>query len=447
MSALQSRDLDVLWHPCTQMKDHERLPPIPIRRGKGVWLEDFSGKRYLDAIGSWWVSLFGHGHFQINQAIRRQLDRLEHVMLAGFTHTPAVQLAEQLVDLTPPQLCRCFMTDSGSAAVEAALKMSFHYWRNKGHTGKRRFICLEHGYHGETLGALAVGGVPLYREVYAPLLMDVIVAPSPEGYARAPGCTPAEHARRRFADVEALLARHAEEVCAVIVEPLVQGAGGMRMYPPEYLRLLRAACQEHGVHLIADEIAVGFGRTGTMFACEQAGISPDMMCLSKGLSGGYLPIAAVMTTDDIYQAFYDDYGKGTTFLHSHTYAGNPLACSAAVATLELLLDSATQDRIKRLAQLLDEAAERFEGHPHVGEVRRTGTIMAVEMARNGSTREPYPASERRGRKVYEYGLEHGVLLRPLGDVIYFMPPYVITPDQVEMMVDVAHGGLQVATAD
>ena len=447
VNKLVSRDLGVLWHPCTQMKDHERLPPIAIRRGKGVWLEDFSGKRYLDAIGSWWVNLFGHGNFQINQAIRRQLDQLEHVILAGFTHAPAVQLAERLVAMTPKGLSRCFLTDNGSSSVEAALKMSFHYWRNKGHTAKRRFICLQHGYHGETLGALAVGGVPLYREVYAPLLMDVIVAPSPEGYAREPGCTTHEHARRRFADMEALLARHAEEVCAVIVEPLVQGAGGMRMYPPEYLELLHAACQRYDVHLIADEIAVGFGRTGTMFACEQAGISPDMMCLSKGLSGGYLPIAALLASDDIYQAFYDDYGKGTTFLHSHTYAGNPLACSAALATLDLLHDSLTQDRIARLARLLREAMPRFAEHPHVGEVRCTGTILAVEMARNGKTREPYPAGERRGLKVYEYGLEQGVLLRPLDNVIYCMPPYVITAEQANMMLDAAHEGLQAATAD
>ncbi len=444
---LQSRDLEVLWHPCTQMKDHENLPLVPIRRGKGVWLEDYSGRRYLDAISSWWVNLFGHSNFQITQAIRRQLDRLQQVMLAGFTHESAVQLAERLVAMTPEGLCRCFLTDNGSSAVEVALKMSHHYWRNQGRPGKFRYICLEHGYHGETLGALAVSAVPLYRQAYTPLLMDALVAPSPEGSTREAGVTLEEHARLKFVEMEALLERHAAEVCAVIVEPLVQGAGGMRMYHPVYLQLLREACQRYQVHLIADEIAVGFGRTGTMFACEQAGISPDLMCLSKGLSGGYLPIAAVLTHEDMYQAFYDDYGKGTTFMHSHSYTGNSLACSAAVATLGLLQDHSFAGRLEQLETRMAQAAECFADHPHVAEVRQTGVIVAVEMVRDAQTREPYPVAERRGLAVYRYGLEHGVLLRPLGNVLYFMPPYVITPEQVGTMMETALRALHVATKE
>src|ERR1700686_512362 len=299
-SAYVVRDLAHVWHPCTQMKDHEQLPLIPIRRGQGAWLEDYSGQRYLDAISSWWVNLFGHANARINAAVREQLEELEQVILAGFTHEPVIALAG---------LTRCFYADNGSSAVEVAVKMSFHYWRNVGRTAKRRFITLSNSYHGETLGALAVGNVDLYKEIYRPLLMEVITVPSPDCFARAPGESWAEHSRRKFAHMEAALAQHAREACAVIVEPLGQGAGGMRMYDPVYRTLLREACDRHQVHLIADEIAVGFGRTGTMFACEQAGIRPDFMCLSKGLTGGYLPLSSVMTTEAVYAGFYDEYVK------------------------------------------------------------------------------------------------------------------------------------------
>ncbi|HZC86861.1 MAG TPA: adenosylmethionine--8-amino-7-oxononanoate transaminase, partial [Steroidobacteraceae bacterium] len=344
------RDLAHVWHPCTQMKDHEQqLPLIPIRRGEGVWLEDYDGKRYLDAVSSWWVNLFGHTNPRINAAVRAQLERLEHVILAGFSHEPVIELSEALTTLGPAGLTRCFYADNGSSAVEVAVKMSFHYWRNVGRSGKRRFITLTNSYHGETLGALAVGNVELYKEIYRPLLMDVISAPSPDCFERGPGESWAQHSRRRFADMEALLAKHADETCAVIVEPLVQCAGGMRMYDPVYLTLLRAACDAHRVHLIADEIAVGFGRTGTLFACEQAGIRPDFMCLSKGLTGGYLPLSAVMTTEPVYEAFYDEYTKLTAFLHSHSFTGNPLACAAALATLAIFREDGTLGRNRALA--------------------------------------------------------------------------------------------------
>ena len=284
------RDLAHVWHPCTQMKDHEQVPLIPIRRGQGAWLEDFEGKRYLDAISSWWVNLFGHANARINAAVGAQLEQLEQVILAGFTHEPVIRLSEALTALAPAGLTRCFYADNGSSAVEVAVKMSFHYWRNVGRSAKRRFITLSNSYHGETLGALAVGNVELYKDIYRPLLMDVITVPSPDCFERGPGETWAEHSRRKFAHMEAALERHSDETAAVILEPLVQCAGGMRMYDPVYLSLLRAACDRHQVHLIADEIAVGFGRTGTMFACEQAGIRPDLMCLSKGLTAGYLPL-------------------------------------------------------------------------------------------------------------------------------------------------------------
>jgi adenosylmethionine-8-amino-7-oxononanoate aminotransferase len=442
-----TRDLAHVWHPCTQMKDHEHVPLIPIRSGSGAWLEDYAGKRYLDAVSSWWVNLFGHANPRINAAVRAQLERLEQVMLAGFTHEPVIALSEELAAVAPPGLTRCFYADNGSSAVEVAVKMSFHYWRNVGRSGKRRFITLSNSYHGETLGALAVGNVELYKEIYRPLLMDVITVPSPDCYERAAGATWAEHSRAQFAHMEAALAAHAHEAAAVIVEPLVQCAGGMRMYDPVYLSLLRKACDRHGVHLIADEIAVGFGRTGTFFACEQAGIRPDFMCLSKGLTGGYLPLSTVMTTEAIYAAFYDEYVKLNAFLHSHSFTGNTLACAAARASLRIFSEDGTLERNRTLGAQMGARARELEDHRHVAEVRQRGMIVAIEMVRDKARRHPYPWQERRGLTVYRHALERGVLLRPVGNVVYFMPPYVITPEEIDLMVDVAREGIELATCD
>ncbi len=446
-AALMQRDLAVLWHPCTQMKDHEWLPLLPIRRGEGVWLEDFEGKRYLDAISSWWVNLFGHANPRINAALKQQLDTLEHVILAGFTHRPAIELSERLVQLTPPGLDRVFFADNGSAGIEVALKMSYHYWRNSGKPQKTRFITLSNSYHGETLGALAVGDVALYKETYKPLIMEVITVSSPDAWYREPGESAADCACRRFTAMRQALERHAQETAAVIVEPLVQCAGGMRMYDPIYLRLLREACNQYEVHLIADEIAVGFGRTGTLFACEQAGVTPDFMALSKGLTGGYLPLCAVLTTDSIYQAFYDDYQNLTAFLHSHSYTGNPLACRAALATLDIFASDPVLENNRRLARRMKQATESLKDHPRVMEVRQTGMILAIELIKDKRSREPYPWQERRGLRVYRHALKRGALLRPLGNVIYFMPPYVITPEQIDFLAEVAREGIELATAE
>jgi adenosylmethionine-8-amino-7-oxononanoate aminotransferase len=442
-----TRDLAHVWHPCTQMKDHEALPPIPIRRGRGAWLEDYEGHSYLDAISSWWVNLFGHANPRINAAVRDQLESLEQVILAGFTHEPVIALSEALTALAPPGLTRCFYADNGSSAVEVAVKMSFHYWRNAGAGAKRRFITLSNSYHGETLGALAVGNVELYREIYRPLLMDVITVPSPDCFGRAAGESWAEHSRGAFAHMEAALAEHAHETCAVIVEPLVQCAGGMRMYDPVYLTLLRAACDRHGVHLIADEIAVGFGRTGTLFACEQAGIRPDFLCVSKGLTGGYLPLSTVLTTEAVYGAFYDEYVKLNAFLHSHSFTGNPLGCAAALASLAIFREDHTLEANRTLAAHMGARARELADHPHVAEVRQRGMIVAVELARDKASREPYPWQERRGLRIYRHALARGVLLRPIGNVVYFMPPYVITPGEIDLMVDVAREGIERATCD
>jgi adenosylmethionine-8-amino-7-oxononanoate aminotransferase len=428
------------------MQDHETWPPVPIRRGCGVWLEDYGGKRYLDAISSWWVNLFGHAHPRITAAIAAQAAELEHVILAGFTHEPVVSLSERLVNLAPPGLSRCFYADSGSAAVEIALKMSFHYWQNLGHKDKTGFINLSNSYHGETLGALSVGDVPLYKQTYEPLLFPVVTVRSPDCYLRETGRSWEDHSVAMFAEMENALVRHAKTTCAVIVEPLVQCAGSMRMYHPSYLRLLREACNRHQVHLIADEIAVGFGRTGSMFACEQAAISPDFLCLGKGITGGYLPLSVCLTTKQVYEAFYAEYVELKAFLHSHSYSGNPLACTAALATLAIFDEENVIERNKALAAHMARACARFVDHPHVAEVRQTGMILALEIVSDKALRRTYPWQERRGQRVYRHALVNGALLRPLGDVVYFMPPYVITENEIDMLVDVAWEGINVATA-
>jgi adenosylmethionine-8-amino-7-oxononanoate aminotransferase len=444
---LAARDLARVWHPCTQMKDHEHYPLIPIRRGSGVWLEDFDGNRYLDAISSWWVNLFGHANPDINRAVAAQLESLEHVILAGFTHEPVVRLSEKLAALAPPGLERCFYAENGSAAIEIALKMSFHYWRNRGSYDKTEFISLSNSYHGETLGALAVGDVPLYKDTYQPLLMRTRTVTGPDCYYREQGESWQAYSQRRVADMEAALARHAETVCAVIVEPLVQCAGYMRMYHPVYLRELRGLCDRYQVHLIADECAVGFGRTGSFFACEQADISPDFLCLAKGLTGGYLPLSAVLTGDGVYRQFYDDYETLRGFLHSHSYTGNALGCAAALASLELFESRDVINANRALARHMSTALERFHDHPHVAEVRQTGMIAAVELVADKASRQAYPWQQRRGVRVYQHALQNQTLLRPLGNVVYFMPPYVITPDQLERVAQVAWDGVNLATAD
>ena len=444
---LAARDLAHVWHPCTQMREHaSQLPLIPIVRGDGAWLIDADGNRYLDGISSWWSNLFGHANPRIAEAIAAQAAQLNHVMLAGFTHEPALQLAEQLVHIAPPGLSRVSYASDGASAVEIALKMSFHYWRNIGKPHRTRFIALANAYHGETLGALAVSDLPLYRAVYGPLLFDPIVAPSPDWLDAEPGENADDVARRRLADMRALLERHAHETCAVILEPLVQCSGGMRMHAPSYLAGLRALCDEFDVHLIADEIAVGFGRTGTLFACEQALIAPDFLCLSKGLTGGALPLSAVMTTDKVYDAFLGDYAANNAFLHSHTFSGNPIACAAALASLAIFRDEPVLERNRGLASRLAQRLETLRDHPHVANLRQTGWIAAFDLVEDKASRTPYRPAARRGLRFYRHALSRGVLLRPLGDTVYFLPPYCIEEHDIDAMVDVAIESVDAATA-
>jgi adenosylmethionine-8-amino-7-oxononanoate aminotransferase len=419
---------------------------VPIVRGEGAWLIDADGRRYLDGISSWWTNIFGHANPRIAAALADQASRLEHVIFAGFTHEPAIDLAEKLVAITPPGLDKVFFADNGSSAVEVALKMSFHYWLNQGHGEKTCFVALSGSYHGETLGALSVSDVALYRKTYAPLLLTPFLTPSPDAYEGEPGESPQQTAARRLRDLRTLLERHAQETCAVIVEPLVQCAGGMRMYHPDYLVGLRALCDEFSVHFIADEIAVGFGRTGSLFACEQAGVSPDFMCLSKGLTAGFLPLSVTLTTNDVYDAFYAEYNAGKAFLHSHSYTGNPLACRVALETLAIFRDEPVLDRNRNLAAHLAQRLAPLRDHPHVADVRQTGMIAAVELVADRATRRPFDSKERRGMRVYLHGLEHGVLLRPLGNVVYFMPPYVVTEQEIDLLIDTAIAGIERAVA-
>jgi len=446
-SPLADRDLAVLWHPCTQMHDHESVPMLPIASAQGAWLQAEDGRRWLDAVSSWWTNVLGHRHPRLVAGLKDQLDRLDHVMLAGMTHEPAVALAEELVRVAPPGLSRVFYADNGSGAIEVALKMSFHSWLNRGQRARTKFIALQGGYHGETLGALSVTDIPLYRRTYAPLLMQPLFAPSPDRYLRDPDQSEHEHTAHCLAAMGELLERNAESVCAVIVEPLVQCAGGMRMHAPAYLSGLRSLCDAYDVHLIADEIAVGFGRTGTLFACEQAAIAPDFLCLSKGLTGGTLPLSAVLTTASVYADFYAEHAAGKAFLHSHSFTGNALACRAALETLRVFADEPVLERNRILAAHLHRRLAPLGDHPNVADVRQTGMIAAIELVRDARTREAFPAADRRGLRVYLHAIERGAILRPLGDVVYFMPPYCITEDEIDFMVDVAVEGIDKAVAD
>jgi len=424
---MMKRDLEVIWHPCTQMKDHETLPLIPIKSGKGVYLYDFEGNSYIDAVSSWWVNLFGHSNERINDKIKAQLDTLEHVLLAGFTHEPAVELAHKLVNITPGELKKVFYVDNGSSAVEAALKMSYHFHLNRGER-KPLFLSLTNSYHGETIGALSVGDVALYKETYEPLLIANMQVPVPKDQSE-------EASNEALTVLEKVLKERSNEIAAFILEPLIQGAGGMHMYHPAYLVGARILTKRYNVHLIADEILTGFGRTGKMFACDHADISPDFMTLSKGLTGGYLPLSVVMTTDEVYNAFYCDYNEYKAFLHSHSYTGNPLACSAALATMEIFEQNDILGDNEKKSVYIKESLENFLDLSNVKEVRQQGMVSAVEL-------KGYDVSERIGLRIYEYALSKGVLLRPLGHVIYFMPPYIITYEEIDKMIEVAYEGIK-----
>lgn len=425
---LAARSLRQVWHPCTQMKQQAKLPLVALSHGEGPWLVDTDGERYLDAISSWWVNLFGHANPRINAALVDQLGRLEHAMLAGFTHEPVVALAERLSALTGGVLGHAFFASDGASAVEIALKMSFHAWRNQGHDDKREFVCVRHGYHGETLGALAVTDVALFRDAYDPLLHHAHVVASPDARNARDGESDIDVAHRAAAELEALLASREGRIAAVIVEPLVQCAAGMAMHDPEYLRRARALCDRYGAHLIADEIAVGCGRTGTFFACEQAGIWPDLLTLSKGISGGYLPLSLVLSRDAIFDAFYDD-DTARGFLHSHSYTGNPLACRAALATLDIFADDDVLAVNALRARRLSDALAPLANDPRAKHFRQRGMIWAFD----ADVPQAAEAVRAFSRRFYTEARAQGVLLRPIGNTVYLMPPYVLDDATIDWL--------------
>jgi len=448
----RTRDLAAVWHPCTQMREHPDVQPLlPIVRGEGAWLIEAGGRRILDSGSSWWTNLHGHAEPRIAEAIATQARTLEQVILAGCTHPAAVELAERLLALAPrepgrPPLSKVFYADNGSAGVEVALKMAFQWFQNRGDEPRRtKFVALQNGYHGETLGALAVGDIPLYRRVYAPLLCEAVFAPSPDAYTARPGQSAAGHAEDAADALAHLLDAHAGEICALILEPLVQCAGGMRMHDPVYLRRVRELCDVHGVFLIADEIAVGFGRTGTLFAFEQAGVQPDLLCLSKGLTGGFLPLSTVLATQALYDGFLDA-SRERAFLHSHSYTGNPLACAAALASLDIFGSDDVLARNRDTASKMETLAAQIGAHRHVADTRQSGMILAFELTRDGDKGTPFDPALRVGLRAYRHAVERGVLLRPLGDILYWMPPYCIDDAQLQLLAEVTAEAIEAGTS-
>lgn len=438
MNEYQKKDLKYIWHPCSQMKDYEKFPPIVIEKGKGVYLTDVEGNKYLDAVSSWWVNLFGHSNDRINEALYKQAKTLEHAIFCNFSHKSGIELCERIVKLTPDRLQKVFFGDNGSSAIEIALKMSFQYHQQIGKTKKVKFVSIQDSYHGETIGALSVGNVDLYNKIYEPILLDTVTVEGPDCFR----CKYNKHRETCNAEcfecMENKIKEIHEEVTAIIVEPLVQCAAGMKIYSPKYLVKLRELCDKYDINLIADEIAVGFGRTGKMFACEYAGISPDLMCLSKGLTAGYMPLSLVLTSNKIYDAFYDDYNTMKAFLHSHSYSGNPLGCGVAVETLNIFRDEDIINKNREKSEYLRKKVESvLKDIPYVGEYRQLGMIGAIELVKDKDTKEPFEGEKRVGYNIYKRALKKGVLLRCLGNIVYFMPPYVITEEQIDFMVNVA----------
>lgn len=437
MSAWQARDLATVWHPCSQMKDYEAFKPIVIKKAKGAYLYDLNGNSYLDAVSSWWVNLFGHGNSEINEALTAQANQLEHVIFANFTHKPAIELAEALLQRGGGKLSKVFYADNGSSAIEVALKMSFQYCQQNGQPGKHRFAALTDAYHGETLGALGVGDLGLYSAVFKPLMQNALRLSRPDCYrcpfgeerhsCQAPCAREAIHSLRE----------HQNELCALIIEPMIQCAAGMKIYSKVFLKRLVDEAHKLGILVIADEIAVGFGRSGKFFAYEHAGVQPDFVCVSKGLTAGYLPLSAVMTTDKIYEAFYADYNEQKAFMHSHSYTGNPITCAVALKTLSIFDKEEILEKNELLASHMYTLGKKLEAKPQVGEYRQLGMVGAIELVKSKSTKEGFSSEERVGYKLYQLALEKGVLLRPLGNVIYFMPPYCVSKSDIEKMIEAA----------
>ena len=431
-----ARDFQNIWHPCTQHKDFEKIKPLLVERAEGVYLYDREGKRYLDVISSWWVNLLGHNHPRLNAALKNQLEKMAHVMFAGITHQPAIDLASSLVKASPEKLSKVFFSDNGSTSVEVALKMSLQYWQQSGKSNKTRFIYLKGGYHGETIGALSVCGLDIFRDKFEKVLPNNIGIEGPDCFRCPYGLNRDSCQAECFEPMEKALEEN--DIAGVIVEPLVQGAAGMKIYPSVYLKKLQAACDSHSVHLIFDEVAVAFGRTGSLFVSKELNISPTFLCLSKGITSGYLPLAATLTTEEIYSAFYDDFPSWKLFSHSHSYSANPLACSVANETLIILNEDNFMEELRPKIKLMEQIGKKIsEESKWCGEFRQQGMIAAFELVKNKKDKKPFPTESRIGYKIYLEGLKRGIFLRPLGDVIYFIPPLIISEEEIIMMMNIA----------
>jgi adenosylmethionine-8-amino-7-oxononanoate aminotransferase len=439
--ALSEKDKRYVWHPFTQMDEWLRTEPLIIERGEGSFLIDVEGNRYLDGVSSLWVTVHGHRKRAIDRAVRAQLDRIAHSTLLGLANVPSIELAEQLVAIAPPGLSRVFYSDAGSTAVEIALKIAFQYQQHRGERTRTRFVHFENAYHGDTIGSVSVGGIDLFHEIYRPLLFNALRVPAPHGWRCPDDLDEDACGRSSLAALAKTLADHAGEIAGAIVEPVMQGAAGMIPQPPGWLSEVRRLCTAHGVLLIADEVATGFGRTGTMFACEQERVAPDLLCLAKGMTGGYLPLAATLTTEEIFRAFLGRYEEFKTFFHGHTYTGNPLGCAAALANLDLFEKEKTieklQPKIRRLARGLDEIARL----PHVGDVRQRGFMAGIELVREVTTKEPYPMADRMGHRATLEARRRGAILRPLGDVVVLMPPLGIKAKELDALLEITHDAI------
>jgi adenosylmethionine---8-amino-7-oxononanoate aminotransferase len=441
---LIEKDLKYIWHPFTQMKDYENEEPIIIDRGEGIYIWDLKGNKYIDCVSSWWVNTLGHCNKRLNDALKAQVDKIEHVLLAGFSHIPAIELAERLINITPKELTRVFYSDNGSTAVEVALKMAYQYWAQSGQPQRDKFIALKNSYHGDTIGAVSVGGVDLYHSIYKPLLFEVLQADSPYCY-RCPAGKEKDNCSIECLDsMEKLLKENENRIAGIIIEPLNQAAGGMIIYPPEYMVKVKALCDKYDVLLIDDEVAMGFGRTGKMFAFDHAGIVPDIICLAKGLTAGYLPLSVTVVKEKIYQAFYDDYDKRKTFYHGHSFTGNPLAASIALENMKILEEENIIESLQPKILKLKKELEKFKELDCVGDIRQLGMIGVVELVKDKNSKEAFSISERIGDKVYKEGLKRGAILRPLGNIVYFMPPYVITEEEIAILTDIAYNSIKAA---
>ncbi len=441
------KDLKYVWHPDTQMKQYEgnNYKPTLIEHGEGIYVYDADGNKYIDAVASWWVNTLGHSVPRLNKVLYEQASKIEHILLADFTHKPAIELAQRLVKLAGEPFSKVFYSDDGSTAVEVAIKMAYQYWYQKGQPQKKYFVSMTDSYHGDTLGSVSVGGIDIYKEVFNPLVFETLKVCAPYCYRCPKGCNQNDCNIDCIEDVVKLFKERHNEIAAIIVEPLVQGAAGMRMYPAEYLNRLRILCDEYDILLIDDEVAMAFGRTGKYFAFEHAGIKPDIFCVAKGITAGYVPLAATITTDKIYNAFYDDFSKLKTFYHGHSFTGNPIACAVANETLKIMEEEKIVEHLPAKSCAFKQALKKFEQLKHVGDIRHIGMIGAIELVKNKETKEPYVFNERIGHRVFLEAMKRGAILRPIGNVIYFMPPLIITEAQIEELTQIAYDSIKTVT--